>query len=134
MLDLSFDMLGSTNFARFIYDGDGGVFGSTGPSGSARIEQVFEQYFASQGLATEPTEFDGRSDYDASIAAGIPAGGLFTGAEGIKTPEQSRCTAAPPASSTTRATTRRATTSRTSTWRCWSRWRMLLPTPFTRSR
>lgn len=88
MLNLNFDMLGSTNFARFIYDGDGGAFGSTGPSGSARIEQVFEQYFASQGLATEPTEFDGRSDYDAFIAAGIPAGGLFTGAEGVKTPEQ----------------------------------------------
>jgi Zn-dependent M28 family amino/carboxypeptidase len=88
MLNLNFDMLGSTNFARFIYDGDGGAFGSTGPSGSARIEQVFEQYFASQGLATEPTEFDGRSDYDAFIAAGIPAGGLFTGAEDVKTPEQ----------------------------------------------
>jgi hypothetical protein len=88
MLNLNFDMLGSTNFARFIYDGDGGAFGSTGPSGSARIEQVFEQYFASQGLATEPTEFDGRSDYDAFIAAGIPAGGLFTGAEGLKTAAQ----------------------------------------------
>ncbi len=88
MLNLNFDMLGSPNFARFVYDGDGGAFGITGPSGSARIEQVFEQYFASQGLATEPTEFDGRSDYDAFISAGIPAGGLFTGAEGIKTPEQ----------------------------------------------
>ena len=41
-----------------------------------------------QGLATEPTAFDGRSDYGPFIAAGIPAGGLFTGAEGVKTPEQ----------------------------------------------
>ena len=39
-------------------------------------------------LATEPTEFDGRSDYEAFINAGIPAGGLFTGAEGIKTAEE----------------------------------------------
>ena len=31
------------------------------------------------------TEFDGRSDYFAFINAGIPAGGLFSGAEGIKT-------------------------------------------------
>ena len=38
-------------------------------------------YFDSQGLATEPTAFDGRSDYDAFINVGIPAGGLFTGAE-----------------------------------------------------
>jgi len=45
-------------------------------------------YFTSQGLATDPTEFDGRSDYDAFINAGIPAGGLFTGAEGIKTAAQ----------------------------------------------
>jgi Zn-dependent M28 family amino/carboxypeptidase len=34
------------------------------------------------------TDFDGRSDYGPFIAAGVPAGGLFTGAEGIKTPEQ----------------------------------------------
>ena len=52
------------------------------------METVFNDYFTSQGLATEPTEFDGRSDYDAFQAAGIPAGGLFTGAEDLKTPEQ----------------------------------------------
>jgi Zn-dependent M28 family amino/carboxypeptidase len=52
------------------------------------VEQVFLDYFASQGLATEPTEFDGRSDYFAFINNGIPAGGLFTGAEGIKSAEE----------------------------------------------
>jgi Zn-dependent M28 family amino/carboxypeptidase len=41
-----------------------------------------------QGLATEPIAFDGRSDYGPFIAEGIPAGGLFTGAEGIKTPQK----------------------------------------------
>ncbi len=49
------------------------------------IEDVFEQYFASQGLTTAPTAFDGRSDYGGFIDRGIPAGGLFTGAEDIKT-------------------------------------------------
>ena len=88
MLNLNFDMVGSPNFVRFVYDGDGSAFGVDGPSGSGRIESVFADYFSSLGLATEPTEFDGRSDYDAFINAGIPAGGLFTGAEGIKTPEQ----------------------------------------------
>jgi Zn-dependent M28 family amino/carboxypeptidase len=87
-LNLNHDMVGSTNFVRFVYDGDGSAFGVDGPSGSGRIEEVFVDYFASQGLATEPTEFDGRSDYDAFINAGIPAGGLFTGAEGIKTAAQ----------------------------------------------
>ena len=52
------------------------------------IEQVFHNYFASQGLATEPTAFDGRSDYGPFIAVGIPAGGLFSGAEGVKTAEE----------------------------------------------
>ena len=84
-VNLNFDMVGSPNFVRFVYDGDGSAFGVTGPTGSARVEQVFLDYFASQGLATEPTEFDGRSDYFAFINNGIPAGGLFTGAEGIKT-------------------------------------------------
>ena len=41
-----------------------------------------------KGLTTEPTAFDGRSDYGPFIDVGIPAGGLFTGAEGIKTAEQ----------------------------------------------
>ena len=85
---LNFDMVGSPNFVRFVYDGDGSAFGVKGPNGSRHIENTFVSYFASQGLASEPTEFDGRSDYDAFITAGIPAGGLFTGAEGIKTAEQ----------------------------------------------
>jgi Zn-dependent M28 family amino/carboxypeptidase len=85
---LNFDMVGSPNFVRFVYDGDGSAFGIKGPNGSAHIEDTFSSFFASQGLASEPTAFDGRSDYDAFINVGIPAGGLFTGAEEIKTVEQ----------------------------------------------
>jgi Zn-dependent M28 family amino/carboxypeptidase len=85
---LNFDMVGSPNFVRFVYDGDGSAFGVKGPSGSGHIEDTFAGFFASQGLQSEPTAFDGRSDYDAFINVGIPAGGLFTGAEGIKTPEE----------------------------------------------
>jgi len=87
MVNLNFDMVGSPNFVRFVYDGDGSAFGTDGPSGSGVIESVFTDYFGSlqTPLATAPTEFDGRSDYQAFINAGIPAGGLFTGAEGIKT-------------------------------------------------
>jgi Zn-dependent M28 family amino/carboxypeptidase len=81
-------MIGSPNFVRFVYDGDGSAFGTSGPSGSATVEGVFNDYFASQGLQTEPTEFDGRSDYEAFINAGIPAGGLFSGAEDIKTAQE----------------------------------------------
>jgi Zn-dependent M28 family amino/carboxypeptidase len=87
-LDLNFDMLGSPNFVRYIYDGDGSAFGTAGPPGSDDIEHTFEAYFASKGLATDPTAFDGRSDYKPFIDVGIPAGGLFSGAEGKKTAEQ----------------------------------------------
>jgi Zn-dependent M28 family amino/carboxypeptidase len=86
--NLNFDMLGSPNYVRFVYDGDGSDTPTAGPPGSAQIEDIFNQYFASQGLATEPTAFDGRSDYGPFIAVGIPAGGLFSGAEGEKTVEQ----------------------------------------------
>ncbi|MFC8303510.1 M20/M25/M40 family metallo-hydrolase [Specibacter sp. NPDC057265] len=88
--NLNFDMLGSTNYVRFVYDGDGSADpdGLTGPPGSAQIESVFNDYFAGKGLASAPTAFDGRSDYGPFIAAGIPAGGLFSGAEGVKTAEE----------------------------------------------
>jgi Zn-dependent M28 family amino/carboxypeptidase len=88
MLNLNFDMVASPNFVRFVYDGDGSGTGTKGPNGSGNIEKVFNDYFGSQGLATAPTAFDGRSDYGPFIDRGIPAGGLFTGAEGIKTAQQ----------------------------------------------
>ena len=84
---LNFDMIGSPNFARFVYDGDGTI-GPEGPTGSGFIEDVFVDYFAGQGLFNEQTAFDGRSDYGPFIADGIPAGGLFTGAEQPKTAAQ----------------------------------------------
>jgi len=88
---LNFDMLASPNFVRFVYDGDLSSFpGPVGgaPAASAQIEKIFLDYFAAHGLATAPTPFDGRSDYRAFIQNGIPAGGLFSGAEQLKTAAQ----------------------------------------------
>lgn len=87
-LNLNFDMLASPNYVRYVYDGDGSATEFAGPNGSANIEAVFADYFDSQGLPFEATAFDGRSDYGPFIEAGIPAGGLFTGADEIKTEEQ----------------------------------------------
>ena len=87
-VNLNFDMVGSPNYVRFVYDGDASDTDSLGSTGSGVVEDVFTNYFDSQGLASEPTAFDGRSDYDAFISVGIPAGGLFTGAEDIKTAEE----------------------------------------------
>jgi Zn-dependent M28 family amino/carboxypeptidase len=78
-------MLGSPNFVRFVYDGDGSDSDPAGPHGSGEIERIFTSYFTGRGLRTKATPFDGRSDYGPFIDVGIPAGGLFSGAEGIKT-------------------------------------------------
>ena len=86
-LYLNFDMIGSPNHVFFIYDGDNsdnaGV--GPGPEGSAGIEKAFEAFYNKRGVPFKGTDFDGRSDYGPFIRAGIPAGGLFTGAEGLKT-------------------------------------------------
>lgn len=80
---LNLDMIGSPNYARYVYDG------SSGPRGSGRIEEIFMEYFASQNLAalTDST-LEGRSDHGPFADAGVPVGGLFTGAEGTKTEEE----------------------------------------------
>ena len=87
---LDFDMVASPNWARQVYDGDGSTFGPdvSGPNGSGFIESLFTGWFDRQGQANEPIPFDGRSDYVAFTDAGIPAGGIFTGAEEKKTKEQ----------------------------------------------
>ena len=94
-LYLNYDMIGSPNYARFVYDGDNSAFpvgaaAAAGPPGSGAIEDMFHDYFESVGLTSAETPFSGRSDYGPFIAAGvnIPSGGLFTGAEGTKTAEQ----------------------------------------------
>jgi Zn-dependent M28 family amino/carboxypeptidase len=87
-VNLNFDMVASPNYVRFVYDGDASDTDSLGSTGSGVVEDVFTDYFDSQVLASEPTAFDGRSDYDAFINVGIPAGGLFTGAEDKKTPAE----------------------------------------------
>ncbi len=87
---LNFDMVGSPNPGYFLYDGDNsdGTGAGPGPAGSAQIEDTLEAYFASIGVPTRGTDFDGRSDYGPFIERGIPAGGTFTGAEGRKTAAQ----------------------------------------------
>ncbi|WP_026122515.1 M20/M25/M40 family metallo-hydrolase [Nocardiopsis halotolerans] len=88
-LYLNFDMIGSHNYGRFVLDGRMELPGSVAaPSGSGAIAKVFEDYFADQGQVSEPGVLSGRSDYQAFMAAGIPSGGLFSGADGVKTEEQ----------------------------------------------
>jgi Peptidase family M28/PA domain len=91
-LYLNYDMVGSPNYIFMVYDSDESTFpapeGVTIPPGSVAIEDLYESYYTLVGEPYDDTEFSGRSDYEAFILAGIPSGGLFTGAEEVKTPAQ----------------------------------------------
>ncbi|PWW62126.1 M28 family metallopeptidase [Actinokineospora spheciospongiae] len=89
-LYLNFDMIASPNAGYFVYDGDDSdaIGAGAGPYGSAQIEAAFHGFLNATGTPTRGSDFTGRSDYGEFIANGIPAGGLFTGAEGVKTQEQ----------------------------------------------
>ncbi|MFE1295402.1 M28 family metallopeptidase [Streptomyces sp. NPDC058731] len=74
---LNFDMIGSPNPGYFVYDDD------------PALEKTFKDYYAGLGIATEPeTEGDGRSDHAPFKNAGVPVGGLFSGADYVKTAAQ----------------------------------------------
>nr|WP_221218646.1 MULTISPECIES: M28 family metallopeptidase [unclassified Mycolicibacterium] len=95
-LYLNYDMIGSPNPGYFTYDGDqstppgqGGAIPRV-PEGSAGIERTLVAYLKAAGKTAQDTSFDGRSDYDAFTQAGVPSGGLFSGAEENKTPEQQK--------------------------------------------
>ncbi len=91
-LYLNLDMVASPNAGYFVYDGDDSdrAGAGPGPTGSAAIERALLEGLAAAGVAGAGTDFDGRSDYGPFIAAGIPSGGLFTGASEAKTPEQAQ--------------------------------------------
>ena len=76
---LNADMLGSPNGGYFVYDDD------------AAIEQALYDGLAAQGVQGAPeTGADGRSDHSAFAAAGVPVGGLFSGAEGTKSEQEAQ--------------------------------------------
>lgn len=89
-LYLNFDMVASPNYIFMVYDGNESSWPApvAVPEGSEAIEELFERYYTSVGEPYDDAEFSGRSDYQAFIENDIPAGGLFTGAEVVKTEEQ----------------------------------------------
>jgi Zn-dependent M28 family amino/carboxypeptidase len=78
---LNFDMVGSPNYVRFVYDG-------SGSPESSDIQKLFESYFEARGLESELIPLEGRSDHALFETAGVPVGGLFSGAENVKTRRQ----------------------------------------------
>jgi Zn-dependent M28 family amino/carboxypeptidase len=95
-LYLNFDMLASPNPGYFTYDGDQSAPPDPQrpvpriPEGAAGIERAMSAYLKSAGKTPQDTSFDGRSDYDGFTQAGIPAGGIFSGADSKMSEEQAK--------------------------------------------
>ncbi|CAF3747131.1 unnamed protein product [Rotaria sp. Silwood1] len=90
LINLNYDMLGSPNYIFGIYDGRTAK-NDTPPTalvGSNKITDLFHNWFIQQKLLATLTDFDGRSDYGPFLAEGIVAGGLFSGADEIKSEEE----------------------------------------------
>jgi aminopeptidase Y len=81
---MDYDMMASPNFAYQIYNATNAL----NPKGSEELRDLYINWYESKGLNYTFIPFDGRSDYDGFIQGGIPAGGIATGAEGIKTKKE----------------------------------------------
>jgi Zn-dependent M28 family amino/carboxypeptidase len=68
---VNLDMLGSPNAEAFVYEGD------------ATIEEALTQAVGREGLQPLPVDLQGSSDHAPFAEAGIPVGGLFTGADDL---------------------------------------------------
>lgn len=77
---MDYDMMASPNYEYQIYDAND----VDHPAGLERLKQLYVDYYTEHGLNYTLIPFDGRSDYVGFVEAGIPAGGIATGAEGIK--------------------------------------------------
>ena len=82
---LNFDMVASPNYMRLVY-GDN----LANVDNPAAIKNLFLDYFAERDLDTDLIDLSGRSDHGPFERAGIPVGGLFTGAEMVKDREAVR--------------------------------------------
>ena len=76
---LNFDMVASPNYLRLVYGDNPGPVAQP-----AAIKNLFLDYFKERDLATDIIDLSGRSDHGPFEQAGIRVGGLFTGAEMIK--------------------------------------------------
>ncbi|HJP89435.1 MAG TPA: M28 family peptidase [Candidatus Limnocylindrales bacterium] len=81
---LNFDMVGSRNGVRVVYQ----ETGATRPTDEATIGGLFGQALDSEQLAWEPEAIGGASDHFPLEQAGIAIGGLYSGANEVMTAEE----------------------------------------------
>jgi len=85
VMNINFDMLGSPNYIIAVHDGRTAV---KAKNESYVITGMFTEYFDYMGIPWEYSPLVSGSDFVPFIEAGIPSGGVSTGASGIKTQEQ----------------------------------------------
>jgi Zn-dependent M28 family amino/carboxypeptidase len=91
---MNFDMLASPNGVAFLYDGDGSAAASQWdhpagvPSGSDILESVLLEHLGES--ANRPVALGVPSDSYGFVSYGIPTGGLFSGANNIKTGDEAQ--------------------------------------------
>lgn len=88
MMYLNLDMVASPNAGYFVMGGVGSRSSQAGPPGSAEIARVLLAQFQQAGVSAEAKAFDGDSDFDAFVEAGVPSGSVETGDDEIMTAEQ----------------------------------------------
>ncbi|KAI3406104.2 APE3 [Candida oxycetoniae] len=79
-LFMDYDMMASPNYEYEIYNANN----KDHPQGSGDLKDLYVAWYEKHGLNYTFVPFDGRSDYVGFINNGIPAGGIATGAEGVK--------------------------------------------------
>jgi len=81
---LNFDMLGSANGVREVYDGAS----SSRPTEGVVISGLFSRALDEAGLSWQAVPLGGSSDHFSFDQAGVPTGGLFSGANELKSEDQ----------------------------------------------
>ncbi|MCV7384859.1 M28 family peptidase [Mycolicibacter longobardus] len=95
-LYLNFDMLASPNPGYFTYDGDQSALPSRDitpddvPAGSAGVERTLAGYLNLVGVRPADMPLSSDTDYSPFVVAGVPIGGITTGASQLKTTAQAR--------------------------------------------
>ncbi|HTM85850.1 MAG TPA: M28 family peptidase, partial [Mycobacterium sp.] len=93
---LNFDMLASPNPGYFTYDGDQSALPGRDiapadvPVGSAGVERTLAGYLNLVGVRPADMPLSSDTDYSPFVVAGVPIGGITTGASQLKTTAQAR--------------------------------------------
>eukprot|EP01114_Cavostelium_apophysatum_P021538 TRINITY_DN7550_c0_g2_i1.p1 TRINITY_DN7550_c0_g2~~TRINITY_DN7550_c0_g2_i1.p1 ORF type:complete len:504 (+),score=92.74 TRINITY_DN7550_c0_g2_i1:31-1512(+) len=87
-LNLNFDMIAAPNYMIGVHNGSAAP--ESCKAGSYVIQKVIEKHLKENDMNWKITGFSGRSDYGPFINASIPANGIETGAEVLKTAEDQK--------------------------------------------